>query len=141
MTLEKTLELIKRFEGCRLKAYRCPAGIWTIGWGETKGVKEGDVWTQEHADQMLLLRTIEFMLGTATNCNTLSGARLAASTSLAYNIGIGAFSRSTVCRRAKRKEWRGAADAMLMWNKAGGRVLKGLTLRRQVERLLFLSEK
>jgi len=139
--LEQAIELIKRFEGCRLAAYKCPAGVWTIGWGETRGVKEGDVWTQEQADAVLRQRVGQFMLATLKRCPQLfsSPARLEACTSLAYNIGVGAFGASSVCRKTKRREFPGAADSFLLWNKAAGRVLRGLTRRRHAERRAYLA--
>lgn len=141
--IDLTVEMVKRFEGCRLAAYRCPAGVWTIGWGETLGVQEGNVWTQEQADAVLLRRVGQFMLATLKRCPQLhaeADGRLAACTSLAYNIGTGAFGVSSVRRKTARREYPGAADSFLLWNKAGGRVLRGLTLRRQAERLRYLSD-
>jgi len=139
--LVEAIEIVKRFEGCRLTAYRCPAGILTIGWGETLGVKDGDVWTQEQADAVLRKRVGQFMLATLRRCPQLHVElqdRLAACTSLAYNIGVGAFGASSVCRKTRRREFSGAADSFLLWNKAAGRILRGLTLRRQAERLMYL---
>lgn len=140
--LDLIIDLVKRFEGCRLSAYKCPAGIWTIGWGETLGVKEGDVWTQQQADAVLRQRAGQFMLATLKRCPQLlhePPERLAACTSLAYNIGTGAFGASSVCRKTNRREFAGAADAFLLWNKGGGRILRGLTLRRRSERLTYLT--
>lgn len=140
--LEAALGLIKPFEGCRLKAYRCPAGIWTIGYGETEGVKEGDVWTQERAEETVRRRVAQFMGLVLKKCPQLYEElpkRLAACTSFAYNVGVGAFGSSSVCRLTGRKEYQRAADAFLFWNKAGGRVIRGLTLRRQAERSLYLK--
>ena len=142
--LELLVELLKRFEGCRLKAYKCPAGIWTIGWGETLGVREGDVWTQERADAVLRQRAGQFLIATLKRCPGLyqeSAERVAACTSLAYNIGVGAFSASSVSRKTTRREYQGAANAFLFWNKAAGSVLPGLTVRRQTERLKYLADK
>lgn len=136
------IKLIMGFEGCRLKAYKCPAGIWTIGWGETLGVKEGDVWTQEQADAALRRRVGQFLLAVIKRCPQLhveAPGRVAACTSLAYNIGVGAFGASSVCRKTTRREYACAADSFLLWNKGGGRVLRGLTLRRQAERMKYLS--
>jgi len=141
--LEMAIEIIKVFEGCRLNAYKCPAGVWTIGWGETQGVKQGDVWTQQQADTTLQRRVLQFMNQTLEKCPQLFAElpnRLAACTSLAYNIGIGAFGASSVCRLTGRREYRQAADSFLLWNKAGGKVLRGLTLRREAERKLYLQE-
>lgn len=139
--LDLTVELLHRFEGCKLTAYKCPAGVWTIGWGETLGVKEGDVWTQEQADEMLRRRAAQFMLATARRCPQLlqePPERLAACTSLAYNIGTGAFAASSVAHHTSRRDYQRAADSFLLWNKAGGRVLRGLTLRRHAERAAYL---
>lgn len=140
--IDLTVEMVKQFEGCRLAAYRCPAGVWTIGWGETLGVKEGDVWTQEQADEELRRRVAQFLFATLKRCPQLlteADERLAACTSLAYNIGVGAFGASSVRRKTARYDYQGGADAFLLWNKAAGRVLRGLTLRRQAERLRYLS--
>ncbi len=142
MALEKALVIIRAFEGCRLKAYRCPAGIWTIGYGETFGVKEGDTWTQEKADAVIRQRVAQFMGLALKKCPQLykeSPEKVAACTSLAYNIGTGAFGASSVCRLTGRKEYRRAADSFLFWNKAAGRVLKGLTIRREAERSMYLE--
>jgi lysozyme len=139
--LVQTIKLLQGFEGCRLQAYKCPAGIWTIGWGETQGVKEGDVWTQEQADARLRQRAASFMFAALTKCPALFREpehRLAACASLAYNIGTGAFGVSSVCRFTKRGDINAAADAFLLWNKAGGRVLKGLVVRRGIERTHYL---
>lgn len=139
--LEQAIELIRHFEGCKLTAYKCPAGVWTIGWGETASVREGDVWTQEQADEVLRRRVGQFLLATIKRCPQLlqeSAERLAACTSLAYNIGVGAFAASSVARYTTRRNYARAADSFLLWRFAGGRVLRGLTLRRQAERAVYL---
>lgn len=132
-------KLIKKFEGCRLKAYLCPAGKWTIGYGHTAGVKEGDVWTQEKADAMLEKEIGNFKRAVLDCCPSLSETpyRLAACISLAYNIGIGNFGGSSVARYIRRGEYRAAADAFGMWVFAGGQRLQGLINRRQMERTVF----
>lgn len=140
--LELALDLIRRFEGCSLTAYRDVVGVLTIGWGETLGVKEGDVWTQEQADEILRRRAAQFMLAAIKRCPQLlrePPERLAACTSLAYNIGTGAFAASSVSRHTTRRDYHCAADSFLLWNKAGGRVLRGLTRRRQAERAVYLA--
>lgn len=139
--LEMAVEEIKVSEGCRLKAYRCPAGVPTIGWGETLGVKMGMVWTQAYADSRLRIRVAQFMAAVLKACPILHlepPQRTAACTSLAYNIGIGAFRTSSVCRLTMRQEFDRAADSFKLWNKGGGRVLKGLVIRRAAERALYL---
>jgi lysozyme len=135
-------KLLKRFEGCRLHAYQDSVGVWTIGYGETLNVVEGMVWTQEQADTALRTRAAYFLLSALAKCPQLAlekPERVAACVSLAYNIGVSAFGVSSVCRKTKRKDYSGAADAFKLWNKARGRVLKGLTWRRGVESKIYLS--
>jgi lysozyme len=143
---QDTLDLIKEFEGFRAKAYKCPAGVWTIGYGTTAmaGVgidpKPGMTVTEEEAED-LLEKTLE-KFGeqirpaiTAPINNNEYGAFL----SLAYNIGTGAFRKSSALRLFNAGDKAGAAKAILMWNKAGGKVLAGLTRRREAEKKLFLT--
>lgn len=135
------ISLLKLFEGCRLAAYQDVAGVWTIGWGETKGVKAGMQWTQAQADAALQARAQEFIDGVIAACPALANAspiRLAACASLAYNIGLSAFAKSTVCRMIKSDQHQAAADAFLLFCKAGGRIIKGLERRRRVERDYYL---
>lgn len=156
--LALSLSLIQKGEGCHLTAYPDPAwaGIkrtadnwsewgkpWTNGWGETEGVREGDVWTQEEADRRLEARVAGFLLRCLKSCPQLHlepPSRIAACVSLAYNIGSGSFAASTVRARTMRAEYVGAGDAFLLWNKARGRVMRGLTLRRQRERTVYLGQ-
>ena len=155
--LALALASIKQGEGCRLKAYPDPVwnGIkrtpenyvywgkpWTIGWGETLGITEGMEWTQQKADTVLQGRVAAFMVGVLARCPQLHlepPGRLAACTSLAYNIGLGAFFASSVRSRTMRCEFDTAADAFLLWNKAGGKVMRGLILRRQRERGIYIA--
>jgi lysozyme len=115
---------------------------WTIGYGETQGVVEGMVWTQEQADERVRLRVAGFASGVLKRCPQLASEppqRLAACTSLAYNIGLGAFAASSVRSRTQRREYQAAGDAFLNWRTAGGVVMPGLVARRERERLLYLS--
>lgn len=115
---------------------------WTIGYGETEGVREGMWWTESQAELQLIRRLTGFAGGVLKRCPQLHlepPGRLAACISLAYNIGLGAFGASSVCRNTKRREYSSAADSFLLWNKAQGRIMAGLTVRRQRERLLYLS--
>lgn len=140
--LDLLVLLLKCFEGCRLTAYRDIVGVWTIGYGETLGVHEGMVWTQQQADDRLRQRAGAFLLKTLKACPQLhleSGHRVVACACLAYNIGTGAFGVSSVCRNTKRREYLSAANSFLLWNKAGGKVVRGLTLRRQRERATYLD--
>ena len=138
--LEHTKRLLKPFEGCRLKAYKDIVGIWTIGYGETLGVIEGMVWTQEEAERHLNERVGYFLRNVYLKCPQLllePPIRAAACASLAYNIGLGAFGVSSVCRYTKIREYTKAGASFLLWNKAGGRVVKGLTVRRIKERFNY----
>lgn len=141
--LEAILALVKQSEGCRLVAYPDPGtggAPWTIGWGETLGVKRGDVWTQQQADERLRQRVAQFLLAVYQRCPQLHAepdGRVAACTSLAYNIGVGAFAASSVSRKTTRREYEAAAEAFLLWVRAGGRIMRGLVLRRERERAVY----
>lgn len=115
---------------------------WTIGYGETLGITEGMVWTEQQAVERLRARVGGFIAGVLIRCPQLTHEppqRLAACTSLAYNIGLGRFKASNACRLTMRREYRSAADAFLPWKFAGGIVQPGLVVRRQKERALYLS--
>lgn len=119
---------------------------FTIGWGHTDGVKAGDVITQEQADKWLedqLAVRVKQVIKAAPKLAQASNEAIAACVSLQYNVGDRAFSNSTVVKKIASGEWQAAADAFLLWNKAGNPlvVLSGLTKRRQLERSLFLSVK
>lgn len=140
--LDRLIELLKKFEGCRLKAYQDEAGVWTIGWGETAGTKEGMVWTQEYADAMLRRRAAWFLTKTIKACPQLLKepyTRQAACGSLCYNIGVGAWQHVCSVRRlTARGDYKAAAECFKRWNKAGGKTSRILTLRREAERLEYL---
>ena len=132
------LELIKSFEGLRLKAYRCSANVLTIGWGSTgPHVKEGMTITKDQAEELLRSDLRRFEDAVAAAAPKATDNQFSAMVSLAFNIGIGALQRSTVLRRHLAGDHAGAADAFLMWNKAAGRVLAGLTRRRESEAALY----
>jgi lysozyme len=137
------IALIKRNEGCRLTAYRDVVNVLTIGWGHTgPDVYEGMTITQEQADQMLVSRLAnEFLPGVlaAINGAPVTQNQLDAMTSLAWNIGVRAFTSSTVVRMHKAGDYVAAAEAFNLWVKAGGRVYAGLVRRRQEEAELYLS--
>lgn len=128
--------LIKEFEGCRLEAYLCSAGVATVGWGFTHGVKLGDVWTQEKADAELA-KMVKSHLQDAIEASPVleyqSSERCAAIADFIYNLGIGAYSKSTLKKRVDAEDWIGAQTEIVKWNKAGGKVLKGLVRRRARE--------
>jgi lysozyme len=138
--------LLKRFEGCVLKAYKCPAGVWTIGFGNTfyedgTKVKEGDVITQKRADELAkfiveqFANSIREMIKQPLNENQFS-----ACVSLAYNIGTGGFKKSSVLRKLNANPLDASiADSFRLWNKGGGKVLRGLVNRREAEIQLYFK--
>lgn len=138
MKTSKTgLDLIKTFEGCRLKAYKCPADVWTIGYGHTgSDVKQGMVITQAEADRLLQqdLERFEKNVMKFNNKYHWTQNEFDALVSFAFNIGsIDQLTANGTRTKAQ------IAQAMLLYNKAGGKVLPGLTKRRQAERQLFLT--
>lgn len=137
---QKGLDLIKRFEGLKLRSYKCPAGVWTIGYGHTGNVTNNQIITSEQAESILRtdLRKFEQAVSDAVTV-PLSQNQFDALVSLAFNIGAGAFAKSTLLRLLNQRDYAGAADQFLRWNRAGDKVLDGLTRRRQDERALFLS--
>lgn len=140
-TSEKGIALIKEFEGLRLEAYKCQADVWTIGYGHTREVKPGDSITEETAERMLVddVRVFELAVERALTI-PVTQYQFDALVSLAFNIGANAFAGSTLVKKLNAGDMKGAADEFLRWNKAGGRVLNGLTRRREAERALFLAE-
>lgn len=134
-------ERLKRLEGFRAKAYiPVPGDRVTIGYGFTDGVKMGDTMTREEADARLIeeLRPYEMAVWQACT-NEPNQNEFDAMTSLAYNIGIAGFKRSTVLKAHNRGDHQAAARAFGLWNKSGGRVYAGLTKRRAEEAALYLT--
>lgn len=137
--------IIREFEGLRLNAYLCPANKWTIGYGWTIGVKKGDVWTKEKAEEMLVegLKVFEDQVSKALGAAFTSQHQFDAMVCLAYNIGVANFIRSSVLREHKAANFVVAANSFLKWNKAtvNGElvVLPGLARRREAERALYLK--
>lgn len=134
--------LIKRFEGCRLEPYICPAGVWTCGWGSTgPDVIPGNAWTQEYADERLAQDAIRFAVGTLAACPVLASEpdqRLSAITDFAYNLGVGRLRASTLRKRINAKAWDAACIELRKWVYGGGKKLKGLILRRKAEASLLV---
>lgn len=137
---EIVLPHLRAFEGFRSDAYRDSAGVWTIGYGATLGVRPGMTTTRREAEERLL-RDLEAhaVPALAYVKVPLSEHEKAALASFAYNVGVGAFARSTLLRKLNADNRQGAADEFLRWDKAGGRVLRGLTRRRKAERRMFLT--
>lgn len=132
---------IATHEGYRGEAYRDAAGIPTIGYGETAGVKMGDKITPERA-LVQLLESTEKHADAIRQCIhvPLYQHEFDAYISLAYNIGTGAFCRSTLVRKLNAKDYAGACEEIRRWNKAGGKVLPGLVKRRDVEYRTCMGE-
>ncbi len=134
------LGLIKSSEGCKLTAYLCPAGIPTIGWGETKGVHLGQTITQQQADAMLAARYDEFEAGVRKLVTVpLTDNQLGALTSFAYDCGLANLASSTLLQKLNANDITGASQEFMKWTKGGGRVLPGLVTRRSAEASLFLK--
>ncbi len=135
------LALIKKFEGCELKAYQCSAGVWTIGYGHTKDVVEGMEITQEQAEQMLVdeLHEYESYINKYVTV-ALSQNQFDALVSWVYNLGPANLSASTMLKVLNSGEYEDVPAQMKRWNKAGGKVLEGLVRRREAEACLFVGK-
>jgi lysozyme len=133
---------VQRWEGKENAPYRDIVGVWTVCYGDTKNVKPGD----RQSDAQCLGRLERQLLAHAKPVLAcvpqLKGKpnAAAASVSLAYNVGVTAFCRSTVAKRLRAGDMANACNAFLMWNKAGGRAVKGLTRRRHAEREICLKD-
>ena len=147
-TSEKGIKNIKDFEGCSLTAYPDPGtggAPWTIGYGWThpvdgKPVKPGMKIDMKTADRLLRTGLVSFENDVLKVVKVkLTQGQFDALVSFAYNVGSRALSTSTLLKTLNDGDVQGAADEFLRWNKAGGKVLNGLTRRREAERALFLS--
>lgn len=136
--LDLLISIIKKFEGCRLKAYYCPAGMLTIGWGATgAGITPWTIWSQEQADNRLRLDAITFMLGTKKLLPNANRQVLVALSDFSYNLGLGRLKASTLRKKIIANNLSAAKIQLLRWNKANGKVLLGLDRRRKTEASLF----
>lgn len=140
------IQAIKDHEQLRLNAYNTDgAGIWTIGYGHTgkvngKPITSGMTITPEQAEQLLIDDLKRFEKAVNNNVKVpLNQAQYDALVSFSFNIGDGNFKESTLLRRLNQGDYQAAADQMLIWNKGGGKVLKGLERRRANERAMFLG--
>lgn len=139
-TSTKGLELIKQFEGCSLKAYKCPAGVWTIGYGHTRGVRKNSTITQATANKYLAddILPIEIELGAI---GFLSQAQFDALVSFIFNVGMGNFSTSTLRKKLVAKATNEEiCDEIVRWHYSKGKPLTGLKRRRVAEANLFFGE-
>ncbi len=143
-TSEKGLALIMRHEALSLKAYKCPAGIWTIGYGHTRDVKAGDVCTKQQAVEWLMqdVKTAEAAINNAHL--PINQNQFDALVSFVFNVGIGNFKRSTLLKKIRANAFdKNIEQQFMRWNKArvNGRLkpLRGLTKRRTAESKLYFS--
>jgi lysozyme len=141
------IDLIKRFEGCKLSAYKCSAGKWTIGYGNTfypnnTNVKQGDVITQQQAEQYLLtlLETFENGVNNIVKSN-INQNQFDSLVSFAYNCGLANLQRSTLLKKINvNPNDLSISNEFMKWDKAIGKQLKGLTIRRQAESNLYFKK-
>lgn len=141
-TNERARQIIKSCESLRLQSYLCPAGVWTIGWGHAAGVKPGQTITREQAEALFREdigqkeRALDGLLSVRLNDNQYS-----ALVSLVFNIGQGNFAGSTLRKviNAGPDDREQITCQWKRWNKSGGKVLRGLTLRRQMELDLYFT--
>jgi lysozyme len=140
---KETLNLIKEFEGLELKAYKDDVGVWTIGYGHTADAGDpkpvsGMVITAKQAEDLLLKDLKKYEADVQRYVKVpLNDNQYGALVSFDYNLGPGNFSKSTLLKKVNAKDFEGAANEFKKWNKAGGKVLKGLTRRRAAEKALF----
>jgi len=161
-TSEIGIDLIKAFEGCHSSPYLCPAQLWTVGYGHvlypdqarlkvaeraSYGLKpeHNRAFTDDEIDELLAKDLHRFEAGVARLCPAVldndigSQKQFDALVSFSFNVGLGNLQSSTLRMKYNRLEFESAADEFLRWNKAGGKVLNGLTRRRVAERALFLG--
>jgi lysozyme len=155
---EAGIQLIKSFEGCHNQPYKCPASLWTIGFGrvlypDQARLKTGErasyplrsehnrLWNADEIDALLEADLLRFSAGVLRLCPAAvdSQCHLDALVSFAFNVGLGNLQSSTLRMKYNRQDYAGAADEFLKWRKANGVVLRGLERRREAERALFLS--
>ena len=137
---EEGIELIKKFEGCKLKAYLCPAGVVTIGYGDTKNVSMGMTITQEEADRRLADRYLDFEEGVLAMLKvSLNQNQLGALVSFAYNVGLNNLKNSTLLKKVNASDFEGASAEFGKWIYANKKPLPGLATRRLAEKALFMK--
>lgn len=138
--------MIKHHEGVRLKPYQDPIGLWTVGVGHLIGdgkslpIEWFRTFTMDEVDELLKKDLAKFERGVLRLCpNNLTQSRFDALVSFAFNVGLGNLQASTLRQKHNRGDILGAAKEFLKWNKAGGKVFRGLTVRRQDESNLYLQ--
>ena len=135
------VELIRHFEGCRFDAYLCPAGVWTIGYGHTADVKEGDSIDQEAAEAFLIEDLEKFEQAVTRLVEVpLTQQQFDALVSWTFNLGAGNLAESTLLRKLNNYQYVEVPEQMMRWVRAGGQVLNGLVKRRAAEAALFQNK-
>ncbi len=135
------IELIRHFEGCRLDAYLCPAGVWTIGYGHTANVKEGDSIDQEAAEAFLIEDLENFEQAVTRMVEVpLTQQQFDALVSWTFNLGAGNLAESTLLRKLNNYQYVDVPEQIMRWVRAGGQVLDGLVRRRAAEAALFQNK-
>lgn len=142
MKTSKTgIELIKKFEGFRPQAYLCSAGFWTIGYGHKITNEKFNIITEEFAEKLLLQDLLYSELSVIHNIKyPLNQNQFDALVSLTFNIGGAALQRSTLRQKINKRELVDIRQEFLRWNKAGGKIIAGLIIRRNIEAQLFLNK-
>ncbi len=137
---QRGIDLIKRWEGFRDKAYLCPGNVWTIGYGHTKNVYQGMCISKAQAEELLKsdLRYFEKAVKQLSKVELTQG-QFDALVSFTFNVGVGAFKKSTLLRLVNQGDFLGAAKQFGRWVNANGKKLPGLVSRRAEEKQLFLS--
>ena len=135
---QEGISLIKKFEGCELEAYKCAAGVWTIGYGHTEGVNPEDEMDKESAEELLALdlevyeRSVSWIIEVP-----LEQQQFDALVSFTFNLGETNLSKSTLRKVLNQEKYSEVPNQIRRWNKAGGKVNEGLVRRREAEALLF----
>lgn len=138
MPNEILLALIRRFEGLRLRAYYCPAGVVTIGYGSTGvGVTPSTVWTKEQAEERMAQDATVFERAASKLCPRQTAPVNAALADFAYNLGATRLAGSTLRKKINAGDLPGARKELLKWVRGGGKILPGLVLRRNAEAALL----
>jgi lysozyme len=139
-TLKMCAEFITNFEGCKLESYKCPAGIWTIGYGHTKEIQQGMKITQEQAELFLENDTLFFYKNVLELVGSICNAeQITALTSFSFNVGVENLKRSTLLKVIKEnpRNFTTIRKEFMRWVYADGKILNGLKTRRNAEADLF----
>ncbi|MDY3116001.1 MAG: lysozyme [Sutterella sp.] len=139
--IQEAASFIKPLEGLRLKAYKCPADVYTIGYGHTAHVTEGMTITEGEADKLLIEDLLRFKASMIPLIKVpVTLGQFVALMSFTYNVGIGNFKQSTLLRKLNEGDDHDASFEFSRWIKANGHILGGLVKRRTAERAMFDSE-